>query len=90
MMNNEFVIRHLVAMLLSATWHLERALGRGTDGDNLLCRVTMLCVVTIRQHHVVGAVGRASWMVVVVEEEPCGLLIVPKSSIGICQHLLWA
>ena len=83
-MNDEFVICRLVAMSLSVTWHLERALARGIDGDDLLCRVTMLHVVTIRLHHVVGVVGQASWMVVVVEEELCGLLIAPKLSIGIC------
>ena len=89
MMNDESVICRLVAMSLTVTWHLEWALARGTDRDDLLCRMTMLRVVTVRQHRVVGVIGRALWMVVVVEEEPCGLLIAPKSSISICQRSLW-
>ena len=93
--NDDFVVRRLLATSLTATWHLEGALARGTDGDDLLWRVTTLRVVTrnvvtVRRHRVVGVVGRASWRVVVVEEEPCGLLIAPKSSIGICRRLLWA
>ena len=87
--NDDFVVRRLFATSLTATWHLEGALARGMDGDDLLWRVTTLRVVTVRRHRVVGVVGRASWMVVVVEEEPCGLLIAPKSSIGICRRSLW-
>jgi len=29
-------------------------------------------------------------MVVVVEEEGCGLLVIPKPNISICQHLISA
>ena len=47
-MNDQSAVRHLVAMLLTAMWQLEWALARGTDRDDLLCRVTMLCVVTVR------------------------------------------
>ena len=90
MMNDDFIICRLFATSLTAMWHLEGALARGTDGDDLLWRVTMCNVVTVRRHRVVGVIGRASWMVVVVEDEPCGLLIAPKSSIGICQRSLWA
>ena len=88
--NDDFVVCRLFATSLSVTWHLEGALARETDGDNLLWRVTTLHVVTVRQHRVVVVNGRASWMVVVVEDEPCGLLIAPKSSIGICRRSLWA
>ena len=48
MTNDESVVRHLVATLLTATWHLEWALARGTDGDDLLWRVTTLRIVTVR------------------------------------------
>ena len=47
--------------------------------DDLLCTVTTLGVVTVRWRCVVGVVGRASWMMVVVEKERCGLLMAPKS-----------
>ena len=57
--NNESVVCCLVAMILTAMWHLEWVLERrtGTDGDNLLWRVTMLHVVTVRRDSVVGVVG---------------------------------
>ena len=86
----ESVICHLVTRLLSATWHLGCVSVKRTEGDNLLCMVRTLGVVTIGWHHVVGVVGQASWMIVVVEKESCGLLMAPKSSIGICQRSLWA
>ena len=46
--NDDFIVRCLFAMSLTATWHLEGALARGTDRDDLLWRVTTLCVVTVR------------------------------------------
>ena len=53
--------------------------------DDLLCTVTTLGVVSIGWSHVVGVIGQASWMIVVVEKEHCGLLMVPKSSISVCR-----
>ena len=58
--------------------------------DDLLCTVTTLGVVTVGWRCVVGVVGRASWMIVVVEKECCGLLMAPKSSISVCRRSLWA
>ena len=58
--------------------------------DDLLCTVMMLGIVTVGCRCVVGVVGWASWMMVVVEKECCGLLMAPKSSIGVCWCLLWA
>ena len=92
MMNDGFesIVRHLVAMSLSVTWHLGYVSVKEKEADDLLCMVTTLSVVTVGWRFVVSVVGRASWMMVVVEKECCGLLMVPKSSIGICQRLLWA
>ena len=91
-MNNGFesVVHHLVATSLSATWHLGCVSVKRTEGDDLLCTVTTLGVVTVGWRRVVGVVRRASWMIVVVEEGSCGLLMAPKSSIGICRRSLWA
>ena len=33
MTNDDFIVRRLFATSLTATWHLEGALARGTDGD---------------------------------------------------------
>ena len=51
---NGFVVCHLVATMLSAMWHLECVSAKGRDGDNLLCMMIMLGIITIRQHCVVG------------------------------------
>ena len=75
----------LFSCMLTAMWHLGCMSVKVKGRDNLLCMVTTLGVVIIRQHGVVGVSGGASWMmVVVVEEECCALLMVPKSSIGVC------
>ena len=91
-MNDGFksVIRHLVATSLSATWHLGCVSVNQKEGDDLLCMVMTLSVVTVGWRCVVGVVGQASWMMVVVEKERCGLLMAPKSSIGACRCSLWA
>ena len=83
MTNDRFksVVRHLVATLLITTWHLGCVSVKRKGGDDLLCTVTMLGVVTVGWSRVVGVVGQASWM---VEKERCGLLMAPKSSIGVC------
>ena len=86
----ESVVRHLVATSLSATWHLGCVSVKKMEGDDLLCTVTTLSVVTVGWRCVVGVVGWASWMMVVVEKECCGLLMAPQSSIGVCRRLLWA
>ena len=39
----------------------------------------------VRQHLVVSVVGQACWKMAVVEKEGCGLLMVPKLSIGVCR-----
>ena len=67
-------------MSLTAMWHLEWALARGTDRDDLLCRVTMLCIVTIRRHHVVSVIGQASWMVVVVRKSCVNCWLHPNQA----------
>ena len=85
----ESVAHHLVAMSLIATWHLGCVSVKRKGGDDLLCTVTTLGVVTVGWSRVVGVVGRASWMIVVVEKERCGLLMAPKSSIGVCRCSLW-
>ena len=59
-------------------------ISKGKGADNSLCMVTALGVVTVRRHGVVGVGGGGSWMMVVVKEERCGLLMAPKSSIGVC------
>ena len=58
MMNNGFesVIRHLFTTSLSATWHLGCVSVKRKDGDDLLCMVTMLGVITVGWSHVVGVV----------------------------------
>ena len=55
-MNDRFksVIHHLVTMSLSATWHLGCVSVKRKDGDDLLCMVTMLGVVTVGWSRVVG------------------------------------
>ena len=85
----EFIVHHLVATSLSAMWHLGCVSVKKGEGNDLLCMVTMLSVVTVGWCCVVSVVGRASWMMVVVEKEHCGLLMAPKSSIGICRCSLW-
>ena len=90
MMNNRFVIHCLVAMSLTAMWHLEWMSTTWKDRDNLRCTVITLGIVTVRWHCVVGDTGQASWMMVVVEEDPCGLLMASKMSISIWWCSLWA
>ena len=86
MTNNGFesVVCHLVTTSLSVTWHLGCVSVKRKDGDDLLCTVTMLGVITVGWSHVVSVIGQASWMIMVVEKECCGLLMAPKLSIGIC------
>ena len=86
----ESVVHHLVAMSLSVTWHLGCVSVKKKEGDDLLCMVMTLSVITIRWRCVVSVIGRASWMMMVVEKERCGLLMAPKSSIGIWRCSLWA
>ena len=76
-MNDGFksVVHHLVATSLTATWHLGCVSVKKMEGDDLLCMVTMLSVVTVRWRCVVGVIGRASWMIVVVEKEHCGFAL---------------
>ena len=50
----ESVVRHLVAMSLSATWHLGCVSVKKGEGDDLLCMVTTLSVVTVGWCCVVG------------------------------------
>ena len=85
MMNDGFesVVCHLVATLLTVMWHLGCVSVKKMEGDDLLCMVTTLSVITVGWCCVVSVVGQASWMMVVVEKEHCGLLMAPKSSIGI-------
>ena len=74
MMNDRFesIVHHLVATLLSAMWHLGCVSVMRNEGDDLLCTVTTLGVVTVEWRRVVGVVGGAAWMIVVVEKEHCG------------------
>ena len=48
-MNDRFesVVRHLVTTSLSATWHLGCVSVKRKEGEDLLCMVTMLGVVTV-------------------------------------------
>ena len=57
MTNDRFDIRRLVAMSLTATWHLGCVSVRVRGANNLLCMVTTLGIVTVRQHGVVGVQG---------------------------------
>ena len=56
MMNDGFesVVRHLVTTSLSATWHLGCVSVKKGEGDDLLCTVTTLSIVTVGWCCVVG------------------------------------
>ena len=62
MTNNRFesVVHHLVTTSLSAMWHLGYVSVKTKEGDNLLCTVTTLSVITVGWCCVVGVVGWAS------------------------------
>ena len=53
----ESVVHHLVAMSLSATWHLGCVSVKRMEGDDLLCTVRMLGIITVRWRRVVGVIG---------------------------------
>ena len=92
MMNNGFIICHLVATLQPVAWHLEYMWTEGrdrdrqwltVDGDNIVCH----------HHQTMGhccCCWAFLWMIVVVEEESCWLVMVPKLSISVCWHSIWA